>query len=130
MAIAIAIAVLLTLADLRSPLAIVLAWFAAIAVVGGLIQIGGYIFPAAIAGLGLAAFLELLDSALPTRITPLLGGGLLACAELGYWSFELRANIRHSAKGILRRAAVILVLVVVGATISGLGVTLFEHISA
>jgi hypothetical protein len=128
-AIAVAIAVLLTLAVLSSVLAIVLALVAVVAVVVGLADPRSHVFPSALAALGLAGLVELLEGALPTRITPLLGGSLLACAELGYWSYELGARVRHSAIGVVRRGAVILVLVALGTAISGLGVAAIERLT-
>lgn len=107
-----------------------LAWAGVAALVGGLAQVRSYMFPSGLAAIGMATLIEVLEGALPARVTPLLGGGLLACAELGYWSFELRANVSQSTIGIARRGAVIAVLVVLGAGISGLGVSAFEHLTS
>jgi len=48
----------------------------------------------------------------------MIGGALLATAELGYWSFELEAVSMQTRPGILRRAATIVVLVVLGVGLS------------
>ncbi len=120
---------MLTLAALGSALTIVLAWVAVAAVVVGLADSESQVFPSAVAVLGFAGLIEVLEGALPIGITPLLGGSLLACAELGYWSHELGTRVRHSAIGIARRGAVIVALVALGAAISGLGVTAIERLA-
>jgi hypothetical protein len=87
-------------------------------------------FPSGVAAVGVAMLIEVLEGALPVQVTPLLAGGLLACAELGYWSLELRANVTQSTIDIARRGAVIAVLVVLGAGISGIGVSAFEFLTS
>lgn len=120
---------MLTLAALTSALTIVLAWVAVVGIVVGLADSKNQVFPSALAALGFAGLIEVLEGALPIRITPFLGGSLLACAELGYWSYELGAPVRHSAIGIVRRGAVIVTLVALGAAISGLGMAGVERLA-
>ena len=128
-AVAAAIALLLTLGEWSSPWLIALAWIAAIAAAGSLIRFGNLIFPCSLAALGLLALLEVLEGAVPRSLTPLIGGALLAAGELGYWSFELRA-VRQTSMGVTRRGAVILGLVLLGASISGVAVAVFDRLTA
>ena len=84
----------------------------------GLLQGRGLIFPLGVVVLGGAALLDLLHGTLATAQVPLIGGGLLATAEFGYWSFELEAGIMQTQPAIVRRVGVILGLVVLGAGLS------------
>ena len=127
--VAAAIAVLLTLANWSSPLLIALAWIAAMATASSLIRFSELIFPCSLAGLGLLALFDVLAGAVPRGLTPLIGGALLAAAELGYWSFELR-SVRQTAIGVTRRGAVILGLILLGASISGVAVAVFDRLTA
>lgn len=122
------IAGVLTYADYSFPIATLLAWFAVLALVAGLVSGPGVVFPVALAGLALLALLEIVDNTLPTRAAPLIGAGLLASAEFGYWSFELRWNVARSKTIILRRVGVILGLVLVGAALSGTATAVVSRI--
>lgn len=117
--IAAAIAGVLTFADFSFPVASLCAWLAVVGLAVGLLRQRGPVFPCALAVLGLVAVIEMLSGILPTTSAPLLGAGLLASAEFGYWSFEFRARLAHTGSAILRRAAVIVSAVVVGGALSG-----------
>lgn len=108
---------------------IVIAWLGVVGVLGGLIQGRSYILPGAVVALGIAALVDVVDGSLPIRVAPIMGGGLLACAELGYWSDELRANLRHSTIGVIRRTVVIAGLVLLGTALSALGVELLQRVA-
>jgi hypothetical protein len=118
-AVAIGTAGLLTYDDYSFPVATLLAWLAVVVLVGGLVSGPGVLFPGAIAGLSLLTLAEFLDGTLPARVVPLVSAGLLASAEFGYWSFEFRWNLTHAKSTVLRRAGVILGLVLAGGALSG-----------
>jgi hypothetical protein len=94
------------------------AWLAVMVVSFGLLQGRGALFPAGLVALACLALLDLLHSALAIVQAPLIGCALLATAEFGYWSFELKTSIGQTQPVILRRVGVILVLVVLGAGLS------------
>ena len=127
---AIGIAGVLTYADYSFPVATLLAWFAVVALVGGLAYGRGIVFPIALAGLGLLALVEFLHGTLLSPAAPLIGGGLLASAELGYWSFELRWKVAQSKSTSLRRSGAILGLVLIGAAFSGIAAALMSTAGA
>jgi hypothetical protein len=89
-------------------------------VVAGLLQGRGLIFPIGVVALVAAALLDLLHGSLATAQVPLIGGALLATAELGYWSFEFEAGTMQTQPVIVRRVGVILALVVLGAGLSAM----------
>jgi hypothetical protein len=123
-AIAAVIAALLTVADFSFPAATVFAWLAVAVAVVGLFQSRGPLFPAALASLGLIGLGEILHGVLSSTFSPIIGAALLASAEFGYWSYELQAGVKHTNSAMLRRVAVIVGVVVVGAGLSGTLATL------
>lgn len=84
--------------------------------------------PVAVALLGLeyVAVLGFEGDALDAR-APLVGGALLAVAELGYWSLELHGAIIDEAGTYLRRAALLAALLL---GVVGLGVLLLALVEA
>ena len=122
------IAGVLTYADYSFPIVTLWAWFAVVVLVGGLVNGRGAVFPAALAGLVVLALAEFLNGTLSIRATPLICAGLLASAEFGYWSFELRWNLARSKSSILRRVGVIFGLVLVGTAFSGTATALMSNI--
>ena len=79
------------------------------------------VVPAAVALLGAAyaLLLVLRDPALDVR-APLVAAGLLAAAELAYWSLELRAGIAEDAGALARRVALLLLLALAGMLLGAL----------
>jgi len=80
-------------------------------------------------GLGLGAIvlvgaLEFLRGTSSMIAVLLYGPALLASAEFGYWSLELQMTVSQSNQSVLRRAAVVSALVLAGAMITAVCVTL------
>jgi hypothetical protein len=77
--------------------------------------------PAAVAllGAGYALLLVIRDPALDGR-APLVAAGLLAAAELAYWSLELRAGIAEDAGALARRVALLLLVALAGMLLGAL----------
>lgn len=94
--------------------------------VGLALGVAGFI-PWAIAMLGAeyAAALELERSGSLDWRVPLVAAGLLATAELGYWSLERRTPIQDERGLVVRRAAVVVMLCAGAALLASLlaGVT-------
>jgi hypothetical protein len=78
------------------------------------------LFAVGLGALGLVAALAILQGSIPAIAVPLYGGALLAAAEFGYWSFEMRMTAPQSSATMRRRTGVILSLVVLGAGASAL----------
>jgi hypothetical protein len=87
--------------------------------------------PVAIAllGAGYVALLGFEGEALDTS-APLVGGALLAIAELGYWSLELRGSVADEAGTYLRRLALLAALVAAATTLGVVLLALVEVVRA
>lgn len=101
---------------------------AALLLAGGLARRFAVTIPAAVALLG-AEYVALLGAegdALDPR-APLVAGALLAVAELGYWSLELRGRVADEAGTYLRRIALLATLLL---GVMGAGVVLLTVVEA
>ena len=87
--------------------------------------------PAAIALLGAeyVAIVGFETDAIDTR-APLVAGALLAVAELGYWSLELRGPVVDEAGTYLRRIALLATLIVGVVGVGAVVLTLVEVVAA
>ena len=87
--------------------------------------------PAAVALLGAeyVAILGFETDALDTR-APLVAGGLLAVAELAYWSLELRVPVVDEAGTYLRRIALLATVLLGVVGIGAIVLTLVEVVAA
>jgi len=92
----------------------------------GLLSGSSVLLALAITGFGLVAAIELVSSPESILEAPFIGGGLLATAELGFWSLELQANCAQSRAVVARRVVAITCLVVLGAALSGAFISVLE----
>jgi hypothetical protein len=106
------------------------AWFAVGVLLLALMQARLAMFGVGLGVIGLVGALEIGSGAIPVIAVPLLGATLLAAAEYGYWSFELQMTVAQSSSAIMRRAAVIMILVLVGAVASTVCITLADLVAS
>lgn len=99
--------------------------------VAGLVLSVPVTVPAAVALLGAeyVAILGFETDALDTR-APLVAGGLLAVAELAYWSLELRVPVVDEAGTYLRRIALLATVLLGVVGIGAVVLTLVEVVAA
>jgi hypothetical protein len=76
-----------------------------------------------IVGLALVTIIGAQSGSIPYLALPFVGGGLVAVAELGNWSLELRSPVVRSRALLARRALNTFYLVLIGTALSGLLVT-------
>jgi len=98
---------------------------------GGLVLSIPVTIPAAVALLGAeyVAILGFETDALHTQ-APLVAGALLALAELGYWSLELRVPVADEAGTYLRRIALLATLLLGVVGLGAVVLTLVEIVAA
>jgi hypothetical protein len=104
---------------------------AAVLLAAGLTLRLAVVVPVAVAILG-SEYLALLGfegGALDTRV-PLVAAALLAVAELGYWSLELRGKVRDEAGTSLRRLGLLAALLLGVLALGAVVLTLVEAVSA
>jgi hypothetical protein len=114
------IAGLIIKADFNFPPATAGAPLAVLALSAALLSGRGSLLGIAIGALGILSLLEIFQGRLAGSAAVVIGAGLLASAEFGYWSLELQASPPQTQRSIRRRLTVIFGLVALGGALSAL----------
>ena len=113
------LAAYVTAVNARFPAGMIASWAAVAALGWALLSLNELLVAVSLLALGVVAVAEIVAGRLPHVAVPLVGGCIIAAAELGYWSFELHLAPWRAMRVVARRLVAIVGIVVVGAGLSG-----------